>query len=142
MYSKIRIIISSSFFGAGLRKKKKKNIRIFLNRNIAFGRIIYIYQSMTMSPMYNIFGFKTTAKYQSWMDWIFIVLTNYFKWNILVLWMTTGVDNPIHVQIEVIKLIVIRIGLACVYRDLYTIDFSGLKENQEFNFDITNSEIS
>lgn len=79
MYSKIRIIISSSFFGAGLRKKKKKNIRIFLNRNIAFGRIIYIYQSMTMSPMYNIFDFKTTAQYQSWMDWIFIVLTNDFK---------------------------------------------------------------
>lgn len=68
MYSKIRIIISSSFFGAGLRKKKKKNIRIFLNRNIAFGRIIYIYQSMTMSPMYNIFDFKTTAQYQSWID--------------------------------------------------------------------------
>lgn len=58
MYSKIRIIISSSFFGAGLKKKKTK-------RNIAFGRKIYIYQSMTMSPKYSMFGFKIAVQYQS-----------------------------------------------------------------------------
>lgn len=68
MYSKIRIIISSSFFGAGLRKKKEKHKDFSKQKYCFWENNLYIYQSMTMSPMYNIFGFKTTAQYQSWMD--------------------------------------------------------------------------
>lgn len=36
MYSKIRIIISSSFFGAGLRKKKEKH-KDFSKQKYCFG---------------------------------------------------------------------------------------------------------
>lgn len=144
MYSKIRIIISSSFFGAGLRKKQKEKHKDFSKQEYCFWENnLYISKHDNESHVQYIwFQNYSPISIMDW--WIFIVLTNDSKWcpNILVLWMTTGVDNPIHVQIEVIKLIVIRIRLACVHRDLYTIDFSGLKENQEFNFNITNSEIT
>lgn len=148
MYSKIRIIISSSFFGAGLRKKENKKKYCFWEKNLYLSKhdneskVQYVwFQNCSPISIIKWIGFSS---YRSLMDWIFIVLINDFKWypDILVLWMTTGVNNPVHVQVEVIKLIVIRIRLACVYRDLYTIDFSGLKEYQEFNFDSTNSGIS
>lgn len=58
MYSKIRIIISSSFFGAGLRKKENKKKYCFWEKNLYLS-------SMTMSPKYSMFGFKIAVQYQS-----------------------------------------------------------------------------
>ena len=51
---------------------------------------------------------------------------------LLIFRMCTGVDNTIHVQVKVVKLNIIRIRLAAVNRNLYTINFFRLKHKNIF----------